>query len=129
MSTQVQLPETYLDMGNGSDILATLTIDQSVEWTIAIVIASMMVMVTLPATITRVAMLDLYCLVVNMKEMEMGRKAALENGSASLREEVASARIGQGPRTGLSICCGVLGMMMVSLVILGLLGGLFFGIP
>ena len=89
------------------------------------IIGSMMVMVTLPVTITRMTMLDLDCLVVNKNEMGIGRKENLHIGPVSLREEVASARRGLGSKTGLSICCGVLGIVMVSVVITAILGAIF----
>ena len=115
-------------MGDGSDILATLTLEQGLEWTIAMVLCSVMVMITLPATITRIAMLNLDCFVVKTNEIRREQKTDLHNDSASLREDVARARKGHGPRTGTAICCGALGLIMASIVIVGILGGVLVGI-
>ena len=117
----MQLPYTHLDMGDGANLSATLTIDQTLRWTIAITMCTIMVLVTLPTTITRVAMLHLDCLVVRQTEN------VLVDGDSCLRKEIPKNRVGTGTKTGTAVCCGAVGLFMIAFVIVMILLIVIFG--
>ena len=125
---QVQLPHTHLDMSNGSDISATITLDLALQRNIAMLVCSVMVMITLPATITRIAMLNLECLVISRDDGEEDPKTDLGEESLSVIKELPSDNAGNGVKAGAAICCGTLGLIMVTLVLVGILGIVVFGI-
>ena len=70
------------------------------------------VLLTLPATLTRAALLGLDCVVL--------RREAVEERGGSLAE----ARQGLGPRLSVALACGLLGALLTSLLVLGLVAGL-----
>ena len=110
-------------MGDGANLSATLTIDQTLRWTIAITMCTIMVLVTLPTTITRVAMLHLDCLVVRQPENVL----QIVDGDSSLRKELPNNRIGTGTKTGTAVCCGAVGLFMIAFVIVMILLIVIFG--
>ena len=119
----MQLPYTHLDMGDSANMSAILTIDQRLRWTIAIAVCIIMILVTLPTTITRVAMFNLDCLVVRQAENPQQR----ENGLSRLRKELPKNRVGTTTKTGTAVCCGAFGLLMVAVVIVMILLIVLFG--
>ena len=106
------MPATILDLANSANLEASIATDDTLDLIIAITVPMLLVLVSLPATITRVAMIGLNCVVVRQEEM------ATETGHQSLKQEIQRARKGVSGRLGLSICCGVGGAVVTSLVLL-----------
>ena len=106
------MPATNVDLANSANLEASITMDDTMDLMVAIAVPMILVLVSLPVTITRVAMIGLNCIVVRDEVMEN------ESGQQSLKEEIQHARKGVSWRLGLSICCGVSGAIVTSVVML-----------
>jgi len=106
------MPATNVDLANSANLEASITMDDTMDLVVAITVPMMLVLVSLPVTITRVAMIGLNCLVVRDEVM------TTESGQQSLKEEIQRARSGVSWRLGLSICCGVIGAVVTSVIML-----------
>ena len=109
---QVKMPATNVDLANTANLEASIAMDDTMDLIVAIAVPMLLVLVSLPVTITRVAMIGLNCVVVREEVM------STESGQQSLRQEVQRARKGVSGRLGLSICCGVSGAVVTSLFML-----------
>lgn len=112
MDIQVKMPATNVDLANTANLEASIAMDDTMDLIVAIAVPMLLVLVSLPVTITRVAMIGLNCVVVREEVM------STESGQQSLRQEVQRARKGVSGRLGLSICCGVSGAVVTSLFML-----------
>ena len=106
------MPATNVDLANSANLEASISMDDTMDLIVSIAVPMLLVLVSLPVTITRVAMIGLNCVVV--REDVMGT----ESGRQSLKQEIQRARRGVSGRLGLSICCGVSGAVVTSLVML-----------
>ena len=106
------MPATNVDLANSANLEASITMDDTMDLMVAIAVPMILVLVSLPVTITRVAMIGLNCIVVRDEVMEN------ESGQQSLKQEIQHARKGVSWRLGLSICCGVSGAIVTSVVML-----------
>jgi len=106
------MPATNVDLANSANLEASITMDDTMDLVVAIAVPMMLVLVSLPVTITRVAMIGLNCLVVRDEVM------TTESGQQSLKDEIQRARSGVSWRLGLSICCGVTGAVVTSVIML-----------
>ena len=67
-SFQVEMPETHFSFGSEhSEMLATITLDKSFERVLASVTIIVVIMLTLPWTVARAALLGLKCQIVPTK--------------------------------------------------------------
>jgi len=112
MDIQVKMPATNVDLANSANLEASITMDDTMDLVVSIVVPMLLVLVSLPVTITRVAMMRLNCLVVREEVMKN------ESGQESLQQEIQRARKGVSWRLGLSICCGVSGAVVTSVIML-----------
>jgi len=112
MDIEVKMPATNLDLANSANLEASIATDETMDMIIAVAVPLLLVLVSLPVTITRVAMIGMNCLVVRQELM------ATETGHQSLKEEIHRARKGISGRLCLSICCGVGAAVVTSLVLL-----------
>ena len=78
---QVEMPETYFSFGSEeSEMLATVTLDKSFERVFASVAIVVIIMLTLPWTVARAALLGLKCQIVptNSKKRKVNMKRSEE---------------------------------------------------
>ena len=103
MDINVIVPSRELDLGSASDLVADLETDDNWDLIFSLALPSLAVILSLPLTLTRVALLGLDCLLV--------RKSQLD-------ESLAGARRGLGGRLSLSLCCGVISAIVTSITLL-----------
>ena len=106
------MPATNVDLANSANLEASIAMDDTMDLVMAIAVPMLLVLVSLPVTITRVAMLGLNCLVVRDDMVTQ------ESGQENLKQELQAAREGVSWRLGLTICCGVGGAVVTSVVML-----------
>ena len=103
MDINVIVPSRELDLGSASDLVADLETDDNWDLIFSLALPSLAVILSLPLTLTRIALLGLDCLLV--------RKSQLD-------ESLAGARRGLGGRLSLSLCCGVISAIVTSITLL-----------
>ena len=105
MDINVIVPSRELDLGSASDLVADLETDDNWDLIFSVALPSLAVILSLPLTITRVALLGLDCLLVR-------KSPQVEN--------LTEARRGLGGRLSLSLCCGVISAIITSLTLLAI---------
>ena len=105
MDINVVVPSRELDLGSASDLVADLETDDNWDLIFSLALPSLAVILSLPLTITRVALLGLDCLLIR---------------KSKLAENVTEARRGLGGRLSLSLCCGVISALITSLTLLAI---------
>ena len=103
MDINVIVPSRELDLGSASDLVADLETDDNWDLIFSLALPSLAVILSLPLTLTRVALLGLDCLLVRKSQ---------------LGESLAGARRGLGGRLSLSLCCGVISAIVTSITLL-----------
>ena len=106
MDINVILPSRELDLGSASDLVADLQTDDNWDLIISVALPSLAILLSLPLTITRVALLGLDCLLVR---------------TTKLPENLKEARRGLGGRLSLSLCCGVISAIVSSVTLLAII--------
>ena len=106
MDINVILPSRELDLGSASDLVADLKTDDNWDLIFSLALPSLAVLLSLPLTITRVALLGLDCLLIR---------------TTKLPENVKEARRGLGGRLSLSLCCGVVSAIVSSVTLLAII--------
>ena len=105
MDINVIVPSRELDLGSASDLVADLETDDNWDLIFSVALPSLAVILSLPLTITRVALLGLDCLLVR-------KSPQVEN--------LTDARRGLGGRLSLSLFCGVISAIITSLTLLAI---------
>ena len=105
MDIKLKMPSSELDLSNASDMLADLETDDNWDLILSPAPPATLLLLSLPLTLTRVALLGLDCLLVR--------------GPGP--DQVSEARRGLGPRLSLSLCCGVLSAIITSLTLLSVI--------
>ena len=77
------MPATNVDLANTANLEASIAMDDTMDLIVAIAVPMLLVLVSLPVTITRVAMIGLNCVVVREEVM------STESGQQSLRHKTA----------------------------------------
>ena len=103
MDINVIVPSRELDLGSASDLVADLETDDNWDLIFSLALPGLAVILSLPLTLTRVALLGLDCLLVRKSQ---------------LGESLAGARRGLGGRLSLSLCCGVISAIVTSITLL-----------
>ena len=103
MDINVIVPSRELDLGSASDLVADLETDDNWDLIFSLALPSLAVILSLPLTLTRIALLGLDCLLVRKSQ---------------LGESLAGARRGLGGRLSLSLCCGVISAIVTSITLL-----------
>ena len=122
----IQLPEIPLVMKTGMgvdfrvktpprevDLTQVLNMDiitdDTLDMIVAIALPVIMLLLTLPITLTRVAMLGLDCIMIrrNTDDSEGGHHATL-----------GDRRAGLGPRVTMTLCCGLVAGMVTTIIVL-----------
>ena len=69
------MPATNVDLANSANLEASISMDDTMDLIVSIAVPMLLVLVSLPVTITRVAMIGLNCVVVREDVMgtESGR--------------------------------------------------------
>ena len=106
MDIKLKMPSRELDLGNASDMVADLETDDNWDLILSLALPATLVLLSLPLTLTRVALLGLDCLLIRSSRSE---------------QSVREARRGLGPRVSLSLCCGVLSAIITSLTLLAVI--------
>ena len=106
MDINVILPSRELDLGSATDLVADLETDDNWDLIFSLALPSLAVILSLPLTITRVALLGLDCLLIR---------------KSKLAENVTEARRGLGGRLSLSLCCGVMSALITSITLLAII--------
>jgi len=106
MDIKVKMPITRMDLGGMESMQATVNMDPWLDKAIAIAAPLLLVLITLPATIVRAALLGLDCVVL--------RREVAEDESGSLQR----ARQGLGHRVSVALVCGLLGAIVTSLIVI-----------
>ena len=102
------MPATNVDLANSANLKASIIMNDTMDLMMAITVPIMLVLVSLPVTITRVEMLSLNCLIVRD---DMGTKEPRQEGR---KQELQAARKSVSWRLGLTICWGVGGAVVSS---------------
>lgn len=111
MDIKVKMPITRMDLGGMESMQATVNMDPWLDKVIAIAAPLLLVLITLPATIVRAALLGLDCVVL--------RREVSEDESGSLQR----ARQGLGHRVSAALVCGLLGAIVTSLIVIATVAG------
>ena len=106
MDINVVVPSRELDLGSASDLVADLETDDNWDLIFSLALPSLAVVLSLPLTITRVALLGLDCLLIR---------------TSRLAENMSEARRGLGGRLSLSLCCGVISAIVTSITFLAVI--------
>ena len=106
MDINVIVPSRELDLGSASDLVADLETDDNWDLIFSLALPSLAVVLSLPLTITRVALLGLDCLLIR---------------TSRLAENMSEARRGLGGRLSLSLCCGVISAIVTSITLLAVI--------
>jgi len=106
MDIKVKMPITRMDLGGMESMQATVSMDPWLDKAIAIAAPLILVLITLPATIVRAALLGLDCVVL--------RRDVAEDERGSLQR----ARQGLGHRVSAALVCGLLGAMITSIIVI-----------
>jgi len=112
MDIKVKMPITRMDLGGMESMQATVNMDPWLDKAIAIAAPLLLVLITLPATIVRAALLGLDCVVL--------RREVTEDESGSLQR----ARQGLGHRVSAALVCGLLGAIVTSLIVIATVAAL-----
>ena len=97
---KVKMPSTQLDLANAADMEAAILTDDNLDLIMSIVLPSLMVLLTLPITVTRLAVLGMDCIMVRRRTLTTGHDQSW------------------GVRTGVSLVCGLMSGMITSVIIL-----------
>jgi len=111
MDIKVRLPITHMDLGGMESMQATVDMDEWLDLLVAVAAPLLLALLTLPATLTRAALLGLDCVVLRREEVE---------SSGSL----ASARGSLGGRVTTALACGLLGALLTSILVLAAVAAL-----
>ena len=97
---KVKMPSTQLDLANAADMEAAILTDDNLDLIMSIVLPSLMVLLTLPITVTRLAVLGMDCIMVRRRTLTTGHDQSW------------------GVRTCVSLVCGLMSGMITSVIIL-----------
>ena len=106
------MPATNVDLANTANVEASIAMDDRMDMILAICLPILFVLLSLPVTITRMAMMGLNCIAVREEVMET------ELGNQTLKDDVQKARTGISGRLSTAICCGIMGAVISSLVMI-----------
>ena len=109
------MPGSQIDFADSPDLQTSVTISDETDVSASIVVPIILVILTLPATITRVAMRGMDCVMVRKDIMDQAAE------QKSIKQEVQRARNGVSRRLGLSLCFGGLGVSVIAAVILAVI--------
>ena len=106
MDIKLKVPSSELDLANASNMLADLETDDNWDLILSLALPATLVVLSLPLTVTRLALLGLDCLLIR---------------SSRSAQTVRQARSGLASRLSLSLCCGVLSALVTSVTLLAVI--------
>ena len=106
MDIKLKVPSSELDLANASNMLADLETDDNWDLILSLALPATLVVLSLPLTVTRLALLGLDCLLIR---------------SSRSAQTVRQARSGLACRLSLSLCCGVLSALVTSVTLLAVI--------
>ena len=106
MDIKLKVPSSELDLANASNMLADLETDDNWDLILSLALPATLVVLSLPLTVTRLALLGLDCLLIR---------------SSRSAQTVRQARRGLAGRLSLSLCCGVLSALVTSVTLLAVI--------
>ena len=109
---QVNIPGSHFDFANSPKLQTSVTLDDKTDQLVSILLPLVFIILTLPTTITRMAMRGMNCVVVKVDAFE---QLAEQN---NLKLEIQRAREGVPLRLGVSLCFGVLGISLAAIMVL-----------
>ena len=116
----MKVPGSQIDFADSPDLQTSVTISDETDVSASIVVPIILVILTLPATITRVAMRGMDCVMVRKDIMDQAAE------QKSIKQEVQRARNGVSCRLAISISFGGLGVSVSAAVILAIIFLIFF---
>ena len=106
------MPGSHFDFANSPKLQTSVTLDDETDQLVSILLPLVLIIITLPTTITRMAMMGMNCVVVKIDAFE---QVAEQN---NLKLEMKRAREGVPLRLAVSLCFGVLGISLAAIMVL-----------
>ena len=107
------MPATNVDLANSANLEASIKMDEVMDLIVSIAIPILLAIISLPVTVTRIAMIGMDCVIVKDSVMSTD-----SNTNHTIKQEVNRARKGTSANVGISICCGIGGAVITSIVVL-----------
>ena len=106
MDINMIIPSREVDLGNAPNMVVDLKTDDNWDLILSLALPALMILLSLPLSLTRTALLGLDCLLIRRSR---------------LGSDLGEARRGLGARLSLSLGCGVLAAIITSLTVLAII--------
>jgi len=117
MEFRVKTQPKEMDLASAMNI--DIITDESLDMIVSIALPGLMVLLTLPITLTRLALLGMECYLIKRdKYRHETITETTDDEDQTLEDSISAARQGVAGRLSVSLCCGLLATVITSIILL-----------